>query len=170
MVPMAAESAAPRLAPSLPVRRPAVSPVAQPRRRMPVLDVILFTAGWLLVVGAALLLLARYDAINRISDSNSRARQELAHLGIENQTLQQQVDELGSPERIRNLATTKLKMVPPGKMAVARVDPSLLAERPAPSLAALNPPRAVAEGRGLWQQVAAWWNQWRGGRGVARGR
>ena len=167
MVPMAAESAAPQLAPSLPVPRSGVSAIPRPRPRVPVLELALFLAAWVVVVGAALLLLSRYDTSNRISDQNAQARQEVAHLAAENQTLQQKIDEFSSPERIYKLATEKLHMVAPARLAVAQVDLSQLAQRPAPSLAAANP---AAAHPGLWQRLVAWYDGLRSGRSVAQGR
>lgn len=166
MVPLAAESAAPQLPLSQPVRRKAIAVVPQPRRRVPVAHLVLFAAGWLLVVGAALQLLVRYDAINRLARSNDQANAQLARLEAENQALQQQVDQLSSLDRIQKLATSKLHMVAPAKVAVAHVDPSLLAQGPAPAVAAR--PQTVAEA-GLWQQIAAWWQRWRGGGNLAKG-
>lgn len=88
---------------------------------------VAFIALWIVVVAGALALVSRYAAMATTTYQMSDMKRQIAQVAEQNETLERQVAELKRPERIMEIAQTRLGMVPAQDFQQA-TNASLMAE------------------------------------------
>lgn len=127
---------------------------AESRPRLSAGQVWLFALCWLGIVAGAMAVVARQSAIAEAGYRIAAAEQQLAALRHETMLLEAEVARLADPERIYQIATEELGMVPRERFEVTVVATAEAVERPGRyetvAAAALERVQEATEREGFW--------------------